>query len=35
MGLEDAESDFNCMKVGSSEGFVIDTIAFFLDKTIL
>ena len=29
MGLEDAESDFNCMKVGSSEGFVIDTITFF------
>jgi hypothetical protein len=24
MGLEDAESDLNCMKVGSSEGFVIN-----------
>ncbi len=29
MGLEDAELDFNCMKIDSSESFVIDTNAFF------
>lgn len=29
MGLEDAESDFNCMKVDSSEGSVVDAASFF------
>ena len=29
MGLEDAESDLICMKVDSSEGFVIGTNSFF------
>lgn len=29
MGLEDLESDFICMKVGSSESFVIGTVSFF------
>lgn len=29
MGLEDAESDFICMKVGSSESSVIGTNCFF------
>jgi hypothetical protein len=29
MGLEDAELDFNCMKVGSSDSFVINAQCFF------
>lgn len=29
MGLEDTESDLICMKVDSSEGFVIGTNGFF------
>ncbi len=29
MGLEDTESDFNCMKVDSSESFMVSTKCFF------
>lgn len=29
MGLEDSQTDFNCMKVNSGIGFVISTNAFF------
>ena len=29
MGLEDAELDFNCMKVDSSKSSLIGAIAFF------
>jgi len=29
MGLEDLESDFNCMEVNSGNGLVIGTNAFF------